>query len=136
MFQHSALPHGFEILMNSELRNVDESIHILRGYLDSRHQQKHFFALSLLAREALNNAMIHGNGSDTDKQVIMRLITRDGRYFLEVEDEGRGFEWIQFMNSSSDESDETGRGHEIYRNYARSVRYNVEGNILCLEYEA
>lgn len=135
MFHHALLPNGFELTMSSELTNVDTTIGVLHEYLIGRSHDVHFFALSLLAREALNNAMIHGNGSDVDKQVIMRLVFLDGCYVMDIEDQGRGFNWIQHINTVAGEDDESGRGHEIYRSYARDVRYNVHGNIIRLEYE-
>lgn len=135
MFHHSHLPNGFELVMNSELTNVDASVAVLREFLTNRKHDTHFFALSLLMREALNNAMIHGNSSDIDKQVIMRLRYMDGRYIMDIEDQGSGFDWMSRINAITREDDESGRGHEIYRSYARHVRYNVRGNIVRLEYE-
>ena len=42
--------------------------------------------------EAVNNAIVHGNDLDADKQVHYRLECREQGIFCTVEDEGPGFE--------------------------------------------
>ena len=134
MFDIAPQPGGFNVKMASDLKNVDRCVDLIRGFLVERGAQEHFFALSLLAREALNNAMIHGNRLERSSAVCLRFHERDGGFDLEVEDQGAGFDWKRHVQASSGVEDVRGRGHEIYRNYARTVRYNERGNVLTLEY--
>ena len=134
MFDITPLHDGFTVKMGTDLGNVDRCVDLLREFLEQRGARGHLFALTLLAREALNNAMIHGNRLDPAKMVRMSLRERDGGLDLEVEDQGPGFDWKNHVQASSGVEDVRGRGHEIYRNYARSVRYNDAGNVLTLEY--
>lgn len=134
MFEFTALNHGFDLRMSTDLLNVDRCIDRMRLFLEERGGSEHLFALSLLAREALNNAMIHGNARSADKAVFFRLRVREGGVDLEIEDEGPGFPWAEHLQAISDVDAERGRGHEIFRHYARAVRYNAKGNALVLEY--
>lgn len=134
MFELTTLDQGFALLMNTDLHNVDHCIERMRIFLKERGMAEHLFPLSLLAREALNNAMIHGNRLVPDKTVRFQLAARENGFDMMVEDEGQGFEWKSRVQSSSHVDDERGRGHEIYRNYAHKTRYNQKGNALTLEY--
>jgi serine/threonine-protein kinase RsbW len=134
MFDIKPLHDGFVLEMNTDLLNVDRCVEQIREFLEQRKASDHLFALSLLAREALNNAMIHGNGKDPDKRVRFRFQAQEGGFDLEVGDEGPGFDWQCHVQTCTGVEDVRGRGHEIYRNYARNVRYNERGNVITLEY--
>jgi serine/threonine-protein kinase RsbW len=134
MFQLTELDQGFALEMDTILENVDRCVDQIRLFLNERNGSEHLFPLSLLTREALNNAMIHGNRLDHSKTVRFRLLACAGGFDLEIEDEGSGFAWDRHMQASSQVEDVSGRGHEIFRNYARTVRYNGKGNALTLEY--
>ncbi len=134
MFQLTELDQGFALVMDTSLENVDLCVDQLRLFLNERNGSKHLFSLSLLTREALNNAMIHGNRLNHSKKVRFRLQACEGGFDLEIEDEGPGFAWDRHMQARSQADDVSGRGHEIFRNYARAIRYNGTGNALTLEY--
>lgn len=134
MFATTHHPQGFEILMSSNLENVDRGIAVLRAFLEKNDADRHLFPLSLLAREALNNAMIHGNDLDCEKQVMFRVVRRDQGFRLEVIDQGSGFDWRKRLHAQSDITQESGRGHEIFRFYASKVRYDERGTHLTLDY--
>ena len=134
MFELTPLDQGFALKMDTRLENVDRCVDLIRVFLEERGQDRHLFSLSLLAREALNNAMIHGNRLDPGNTVRLRLLTREGGYDLEITDDGPGFDWQGRMQARSQAEDLSGRGHEIFHNYALAVRYNPEGNALTLEY--
>ena len=86
------LARGFALEMDTGLENVDRCVERIRLFLEDRNGEEHLFPLSLLAREALNNAMIHGNGMDPGKRVRFRLLEREGGFDLEIEDDGPGFD--------------------------------------------
>jgi serine/threonine-protein kinase RsbW len=134
MFKLTPLAQGFVLEMDTSLENVDRAVEQLRIFLEERNGSEHLFPLSLLAREALNNAMIHGNRLDRAKTVRFRLLTSAGGFDLQITDEGPGFAWDRHLQASSRANDVSGRGHEIFRNYAHAARYNDKGNSLTLEY--
>ncbi len=134
MFQCIRQHNGFEVRMDANLANVDLAMNQLQTFLEKQGQAGHLFALTLLAREGLNNAMIHGNKLNPQTSVIFRVFACNGGFDLYIEDEGEGFPWQEYLNTGSDIERESGRGHEIYRSYARTVSYNAKGNALTLEY--
>jgi serine/threonine-protein kinase RsbW len=134
MLDFTPLDDGFALEMDTDLGNVDRCVERISTFLEERGDQEDLFAVTLLAREALNNAMIHGNGLETSRRVRFRLSAKEGGYDLGVEDQGPGFDWRSRLQASSSAEDVRGRGHEIYRNFAQTVRYNDRGNALRLEY--
>lgn len=135
MFQATRDQHGFSALMSTNLANVDRCIAHIRVFLTAGEKDPRLFPLTLLAREALNNAMVHGNKLAPDKQVTFHFRVNGNTFTLEIEDQGPGFDWQRHVGSTSAVEEESGRGHEIYRHFAKSLRYNDRGNILTLEYE-
>jgi len=136
MFDVTPQKHGFTLKMSSDLANVDRCVELIGSLLEKKSADRHLFALSLLAREALNNAMIHGNALDREKRVFFSIEEKEGGYDMLVEDEGGGFNWEDHIRTTSKLDDVSGRGHEIYRNFARAVHYNAKGNALRIEYRA
>jgi serine/threonine-protein kinase RsbW len=134
VFELTPLEQGFALMMDNSLENVDRCVENIRIFLEEKGESGHLFSISLLAREALNNAMIHGNRMAPGTTVRFRLLARKAGFDLEIEDDGPGFDWQGRMQARSRTEDLSGRGHEIFRNYAQTVRYNPKGNALTLEY--
>lgn len=118
--------------MDTNLLHVDTCIDRIRIFLDRLERPDLLFAISLLAREALNNAMVHGNRREAEREVLFELQAEAEEIRMKIEDQGPGFDWRSQLNRKSDISEENGRGHEIYRNYATTMTYNDKGNQLTL----
>ena len=135
MFEVHSTRHGFSVLMDTDLANVDRCVEQIALFLKTENSDQHLFPLSLLAREALNNAMVHGNKLEAGKRVCFGFQRHEDGFTLQVEDQGPGFDWTGHLNATSQSDDVSGRGHEIFRNYAHCVRYETPGNRLTLEYK-
>jgi len=90
------------------------------------------FSGELLLREALTNSVVHGCSEDSSKRVWCVIRAKVGRVVIAIWDEGDGFDWRAAWNRESDLSDDHGRGLEIFRCYASSVRFNPKGNAVVL----
>lgn len=112
----------------SRLEEVDAVCLALRDYLKAQGWLRGGFAVELLAREALNNAILHGNRNRPCKTA--RLDLRLGRRWtrMQVEDEGAGFNWRAVRFSVPENSDTSGRGLSIISLYADRVSFNRSGN--------
>ena len=53
--------------------------------------------------EAVNNAIIHGNGQDENKVVEVRTATRNGKLAITVRDEGKGFDYTNLPDPTCSE---------------------------------
>jgi anti-sigma regulatory factor (Ser/Thr protein kinase) len=90
------------------------------------------FPAELLIREALTNSVIHGCMEDPSRRIYCVLRARPGRLLIAVQDHGQGFDWRAAWNRQPDLSEPNGRGIEIFRLYATSVRFNPKGNVVLL----
>jgi serine/threonine-protein kinase RsbW len=108
----------------------------IRALLQGQGLQAVVFCVELLAREFLNNAILHGNQRDAAKHVTLQL--RVGRRWihLRVVDEGAGFAWRRTMpRVLPEDTADCGRGLAIGARYADRVRYNRRGNAVSLRIE-
>ncbi len=132
MFRATVHDQDMEVVMNSELARVDESIELLRQFLARQGAEHRFFDVAVVDREALNNAVVHGNGADPQKRVIWRAKRRGNALRLYVKDEGQGFDWKAWIARHSDPDAISGRGHEIFRLLTSRFCHNRHGNALCV----
>ena len=105
----------------------------IRILLDRRHLAAMQFAVEILARECLNNAVLHGNEGRNNGWV--RFGMRVGRKLirLRVADQGPGFDWRRMRRNRLPAGDEgTGRGLVVARIYAQRVAFNRCGNQVTL----
>ncbi len=82
--------------------------------------------VELALREAVGNAVIHGNREDPAKRVHIRCRSRKrGALFIAVRDEGNGFSPKQSEKSALATADsDHGRGILLMRAYMDTVRYS------------
>lgn len=90
------------------------------------------FSAELLFREALTNSVVHGGGDDPTRQVSCVLRAGRGRLLIAIQDQGEGFDWRAASGRSADSEDTGGRGLDILRHYASSVRFNSKGSAVTL----
>jgi serine/threonine-protein kinase RsbW len=108
------------------------------GQLEAHHWQQHdVFGVHLAMEEALVNAILHGNGSDTRKQIRVICLMSPERVRIEITDEGPGFNPQALPDPTcSDRLESTsGRGVMLMRAFMSRVEYNAAGNCVVLEKE-
>jgi anti-sigma regulatory factor (Ser/Thr protein kinase) len=86
------------------------------------------FAVELLAREALMNAVEHGANYDPAHEISCEIETFAGGVRICVEDGGRGFDWAGPARSSAHPLSEAGRGLRILSEYADRLEFFGNGN--------
>ena len=106
----------------------------LRGFLvdGMAVTERESFAVELLAREALSNAVRHGCLGDGSKRVRFQCRLGSRRAVLRVEDEGPGFPWRAALERPPDDEASHGRGLALYRIYASRLFFNARGNRILL----
>ncbi|MDR3557506.1 MAG: ATP-binding protein [Syntrophobacteraceae bacterium] len=125
-------PAPLRFKMPSTLAAVDESCLGVKTWLQDNGLENDWFAVLLLLRESLNNAVIHGNRNDPVLDVDCEL--RRGRRWLSISvaDSGAGFSWARAKKHRACCRDTCGRGLEIYQLYADEVVFNRRGNRVLL----
>ena len=116
----------------SLLEEVDTLCLRIRKLLVDNQLAAVSFGVELLAREALNNAVIHGNKRDTDKLVHLHFSIGREWIRLQVGDEGPGFNWRGMRRRAQDISATNGRGLPLYALYAQRIQFNQCGNQITL----
>lgn len=129
---------AIDILFSSCLKNIDAVCRIVTKYLLCRlpvlHRPDHLFAVNLVMREALTNAVLHGNKNDPTKDVRFVLKTvGDTSIHLAIEDQGNGFDWRKYQGFALPASMAHGRGISIMETYFTRYAYNEKGNKLFLQ---
>ncbi len=95
------------------------------------------FHLNLVVKEAVTNAMEHGNSFDRRKSVHITAEVREGRLVVRVRDEGSGYDPAAVLkrarrNNREKSFSERGRGLIIIHEYCDEVGYNEDGTEITL----
>ncbi len=123
---------AYRVAIPSDLTQVEGVCCAARDLLEANGLADRVFAVDLLLREFLNNAILHGNRSDASK--LVQVEVRVGRKVIAlcVADEGSGFDWRSWRRRIAGSTDTSGRGLEIGRLYANWIRFNPAGNRVIL----
>jgi len=132
---HDTQTGGASILTRvipSRLGEVDGFCREAKEMLASHGLHALFFRLDLLAREFINNAILHGNGSDEGKKVTVTMKISRKWLSLVITDEGPGFRWRMMRRKEAEETDTNGRGLSIGSLYADRMVFSGSGNKVTL----
>ena len=123
-------PDGLEIDMGASLELVDSAVDHVTGLCRTRGLGRHIFAIVIIMREGLTNAVRHGAHLDPSKPVRFSICFEKHYVHMEFEDHGPGFDWRKAFEAISSPNSEGGRGIEIIRQYSHSFCYRKEGRLL------
>jgi serine/threonine-protein kinase RsbW len=124
------------IRFSSTMEHIDTACAAVLLFLRSKGPKffPHLFAVNLGMREAMANAVRHGNKHDVGKLVFMELDISQAPWLrMKISDQGPGFEWIKVQDQVAPDEADHGRGMSIMRTYFDRFSYNEKGNILYLE---
>lgn len=113
------------------LRNIDEADAQLSRFLDVQDVPVDRFALRILLREALLNAVTHGSAQDEQREVRMDVTLEPAAVEMAVEDDGPGFAWID-RGTDFDICGDGGRGLALMQMYSTEMSFNNRGNRVVL----
>lgn len=116
------LPDGIVIPSSTDfLSEVDEYLEdkLIRAGVDKSIVTD----MAISVSELVNNAIIHGNDSDTSKKVDIRFSISTSELRVIVCDEGKGFDLNRVADPVDDKNllREVGRGIFIVRNFVNEV---------------
>ncbi|RME05197.1 MAG: GAF domain-containing protein [Planctomycetota bacterium] len=125
--------HFYEI--SSRAEEIEPLLGKVLTLLESRGFCKLEY-ISLVLREALLNAILHGNRSNPGKSVFISLYLDDSKAHIQIRDEGEGFDTrrgVQDFRSLNQHSHH-GRGLLLIQKYSDCVRFNEKGNEIYIEF--
>ena len=119
----------------SRLEEVDAVCLEVRAFVTANRMAADSFAVELIAREFLNNAVLHGNQNQASKKATLSL--RLGRRWmrLQIADEGAGYNWREARRTVADPAATSGRGLAIGALYADRISFNQCGNQITLWFD-
>ena len=89
------------------------------------------FDVELALREALENAVVHGNREDPERKVHVRCRCQPGKEIsIVVTDQGKGFDFGKIVGNgiTSDPASEHGRGIQLMKAYMDDVHFERGGS--------
>ena len=86
--------------------------------------------------EATNNAIIHGNNSDPEKNVKIEMMMEQKELLVHIEDQGRGFDYATVPDPTAPENLEkiNGRGIFLMERLSDEILYLENGRIVVLKF--
>jgi serine/threonine-protein kinase RsbW len=83
------------------------------------------FGLDMAVREAVTNAVLHGNKQDESKQVEITFAEEGGEFAVTVRDRGEGFDPTEVADPTAAENllKTSGRGILFMRNFMDTVEW-------------
>ena len=134
MFFLTRTATSMQCIFSASLEMVDRVLVEARKFMAPWQGNIDDFEFRLILREALNNAVIHGNGRDETLQVAL-TIQCDGRKLkITISDQGPGFAWQQRLKKVRANPDQPGgRGLILIQSAGYSLSFNKLGNTLILK---
>lgn len=117
----------------SSIDNASSVVAEIFAMLEEREWSGHdLFAVHLAIDEAIVNAVRHGNKFDESKSVQVTAEVGHASFFIEVIDEGAGFNPADVPDPTADENLDkpSGRGVMLMKSFMTEVDYLGRGNHL------
>ncbi|MGQ8335739.1 ATP-binding protein [Sunxiuqinia sp. A32] len=117
------------------LREVENFIHeIIEQYQLPESLRGHFM---LTVSESVNNAITHGNNSDSRKNVSITVYDSNNELFIVIEDEGEGFDFKNVPDPTKRRyiKNERGRGLFLIRNLSDEVKFLNNGSKIQIKFK-
>jgi serine/threonine-protein kinase RsbW len=117
------------------LRLVEKAIDELSLELDLSDEV--YGNVLVATMEATNNAIIHGNRSDPDKLVKIKIQLENKELMVHIEDQGDGFDHMNIPDPTAPENLEkiNGRGIFLMERLSDEILYIEDGRIVELKFK-
>lgn len=135
MFRITDTSSGFRVQMSSRLDLIDRADELLTQRLQHCAAKLDSFAVRILLREALLNAVMHGGRHSEDNPIDLDVTLDADGLTLSVTDRGPGFDWRRRLDRLDVLAD-GGRGIPLMGIYADEMQYDSGGNRLTLRKRA
>ncbi|HBL26984.1 MAG TPA: ATP-binding protein [Acidobacteria bacterium] len=119
--------HRFHLDLGSRFENIELVQVVLRDTLDQlgvEEDARHW--IDVAVREAVANAIKHGNEQSPDKQVHVDLLLEGDELIIRIEDEGPGFDPVAVQDPLAPENllRPSGRGIFYMKSFMDDIQYS------------
>lgn len=124
-----------------EIPSLVENIRIVESFVDNAKEEYSltddlYGNIMIAVIESVNNAIIHGNQTDKNKNVLLSASLQDEQIVFTVSDQGNGFDHQTLPDPTAPENIEKigGRGIFLIKNLADEVNFKSDGRTLELTF--
>lgn len=124
-----------------QIPSLPENIRIVESFIDNAKDQYKlnddiYGNIMIAVTESVNNAIIHGNQSNSNKNVHLQLALEESLIKFIIEDEGTGFDYQDLPDPTLPEnlSKPGGRGIFLMKNLCDEVSFKKEGRVAELSF--
>lgn len=124
-----------------QIPSLSENIRIVESFIDNAKEKYQldddiYGNIMIAVTESVNNAIMHGNGSDKSKSVHLTLILEEKLIKFTIKDEGDGFDHQNLPDPTSPENLEKigGRGIFLMKNLCDEVQFKENGSSIILSF--
>lgn len=120
-------------VIQSDIANLPELEERLFHFCQECNVGNYYSAVSVATLQAVKNAVVHGNDSDVNKRVTLSWGTCRGGVFVEVCDEGDGFDFAHY--GTLPEREESGEGIFVMRSLSDRMAFSDGGRKVRMEFD-
>lgn len=124
-----------------QIPSISENIRIIESFIDNAKEKFNldddiYGNIMIAVTESVNNAIIHGNKGDRNKNVTISLSLNDNVIKFMVEDQGMGFDYHNLPDPTSPENLDkpSGRGIFLMKHLSDEVSFLNNGRIVELSF--
>jgi len=124
-----------------EIPSLSDNIRIIESFIDNAKEKFNlnddiYGNIMISVTESVNNAIIHGNGSNKSKNVKISLFLDENIIKFKIEDQGKGFDYHSLPDPTSPDNlnKPGGRGIFLMRHLADEVSFLNNGRIVELSF--
>ena len=122
-----------EFIIQSNIANIPVVEERLFHFCHQCNVGSYYSAVSVATLQAVNNAIVHGNASNPSTQVALTFGTCRGGIYVEVSDQGAGFDFEQYGQLPADDS-ETGTGIFVMKSLSDKLLFSDGGRRVRMEF--
>jgi serine/threonine-protein kinase RsbW len=124
-----------------QIPSIIENIRMIESFIDNAKERFHldedlYGNIMIAVTEAVNNAIKHGNGGNSSKNVFLSLTLNENLLKFIIKDEGSGFDHIELPDPTSPENLEKpgGRGIFLMKHLSDEVEFRENGKTVELSF--
>jgi serine/threonine-protein kinase RsbW len=124
-----------------QIPSIADNIRMIESFIDNAKERFHlnediYGNIMIAVTEAVNNAIKHGNKSDSSKNVFLSLSLDDNLLRFIIKDEGPGFDFHSLPDPTAPENIDKpgGRGIFLMRHLSDDVNFKDNGKVVELSF--
>jgi serine/threonine-protein kinase RsbW len=124
-----------------QIPSIIDNIRMIESFIDNAKERFHldedlYGNIMIAVTEAVNNAIKHGNGGNSSKNVLLSLTLNENLLKFVVKDEGSGFDHNDLPDPTAPENLEKpgGRGIFLMKHLSDEVEFRENGKTVELSF--